>query len=369
MKNNPNLRAVADKFAMRGDFQSGAPYGTGHINDTYCIIYNQAGTQVRYILQRVNRQIFADIPQLMRNIERVCAHTRKVLYDEGCSDASRRTLTLVPTRDGKSFLCDADGEYWRVYFFIEGATGHEVIANAKQAYEAARAFGEFQKLLVDLPGERLTETIPNLHNTPKRFADLQTVLADPPRGRAESCAAEIDWALEHRELADGLLALYEQGSVPERVTHNDTKLNNVLIDDCTDEAVCVIDLDTVMPGLALYDFGDMVRSSTSPVAEDEQDLSQVVMQMDMYHALVRGYLAGAGQVLNGAEVENLPLAGMVLTFECGIRFLADYLAGDLYFKTQRPRHNLDRCRTQFKLVESMLEQEDEMRQCAVDVRV
>ncbi len=360
MKPDHNLKAVAEAFYIHGDYVSATPYGSGHINDTYLLVFDQAGKSARYILQRINHDIFKDVPALMANISRVCGHVQARLHAEDRPDASRRALTLIPTRDGAAFHQDAAGLFWRVYLFVENATGYDIIESTNQAYEAARAFGVFQKLLVDLPGKRLNETIPDFHHTPKRFAAFEAALKADTHNRAALAKPEIDWLLKHRELAGALLSLHRQGLVPERITHNDTKLNNVLIDNDTQEAVCVIDLDTLMPGLALYDFGDLVRTSTSPVAEDEMDASKVTMQMPMFEALARGYLEAAGEFLTPTEIASLPLSGMVITLTIGTRFLTDFLQGDGYFKTHRENHNLERCRTQFALVDSIEAQWDAM---------
>ena len=346
-----DTRAVAAAFALQGDYVSADPYGSGHINDTFCLRMSQGGAPVRYILQRINHAIFKDPDGLMANVARVCEHAQAKLRQAGAPDATRRALTLVPTRAGKAWHTDAGGNRWRCYLFVEGATGHDIIRNAAQAREAARAFGAFQALVADLPGGRLTETIPGFHHTPGRFARFQQALKADAQGRAKGCAREIDLVLARAAdvalVTDGIA----RGEIPERVTHNDTKLNNVLLDDATQEGVCVIDLDTVMPGSALYDFGDLVRTSTSPAAEDETDLSKVEMQMPMYEALVAGYLSTAGAFLTPRERELLPFGGKLMTLEVGMRFLTDWLEGDVYFKVKRPGHNLDRCRTQLRLVE------------------
>ena len=350
------LRTVMRGFRMAGDFVAAAPYGNGHINDSFAVVYNQAGVNVRYLAQRINQRVFPDVAGLMSNVERVCTHAQSRLETGGVSDASRRALTLIPTREGKAYFIDVDGGCWRTYLFIENATGHDVVKSEKLAYEAAKAFGEFQKLLVDLPGGRLNETIRNFHQTETRYAAFEAALKENSHARAEEADEEIQFALRHRSLASSLLDLMRSGKIPERPTHNDTKLNNVLMDDATQTAVCVIDLDTLMPGLSLYDFGDLVRTSTSPAVEDEQDLSKVRMRPEMFDALARGYLESAASFLNGDEIKNLPLGGMVITYECGLRFLTDYLRGDTYFKIKRPLHNLERCRTQFTLMDSMSEQ-------------
>jgi aminoglycoside phosphotransferase (APT) family kinase protein len=353
-----DIRSLSANFQIYADFQSAEPYGTGHINDTYAATYRQGGTPVRYIHQRINQNIFKNAVGLMENIQRVTDHIRSKLAGE--PDVTRKTLTLVPTRDGRTHYFDAQGDCWRTYVFIEGARTYDAVESTKQAFEAAKAFGRFQGLLADLPAPRLIDTIPDFHDTPKRFAALEKAIEADSANRARQARAEIEFALAHKPMTSKLIDLQARGVLPERTTHNDTKFNNVMLDDATQQGICVIDLDTVMPGLALYDFGDMVRTTTSPALEDERDLSKVCMQFPMFEALVRGYLASAGDVLNAAEKENLAFAGKLITFEIGIRFLADYLAGDVYFKVHREGHNLDRCRTQFKLVESIEIQEETM---------
>jgi hypothetical protein len=349
-----DLRAVAGQFAIHGEFVSAAPYGSGHINDTFCAVFQQAGVPVRYILQRINHHIFKQPVALMENVQRVTAHLARKVAGE--PDASRRVLTLIPARDGRAWHVDAAGNHWRAYLFIERARTYDAVESAEQAFKAARAFGEFQRQLADLPAPRLHDTIPDFHHTPKRFAALEAAIRADAAGRAKLARAEIDFALAHLPMTRVLL----EANLPERVTHNDTKFNNVMLDEATGEGICVIDLDTVMPGLALYDFGDMVRTTTSPAKEDERDLTKVTMQFPMFEALVRGYLAAAGGFLTPAEKQRLAFSGKLITFEIGIRFLTDYLAGDVYFKVHRDGHNLDRCRTQFKLVESIAQQEDAM---------
>ena len=348
-----DTRAVARHFALLGDYVSAPPYGSGHINDTFALEMDQGGKSVRYVLQRINHNIFRNPDGLMRNVERVCRHAQAKLAQAGRADASRRALTLVPTRDGRGWYVDPRGNHWRCYVFVERATGHDVIRNADQAFQAAKAFGAFQALLADLPGDRLIETIPNFHHTPSRYAAFAAALAKDAHGRAKEAAPEIAFAQARAHEVGTIVEAMARGEIPERVTHNDTKLNNVLLDNESQEGICVIDLDTVMPGSALYDFGDLVRTSTSPAAEDETDLSKVTMQLPMFEALVQGYLASAGGFLTPRERELLPFAGKLITFEIGLRFLTDWLEGDVYFKVKRPRHNLDRLRTQFKLVESI----------------
>lgn len=355
---------VAAEFAFGGSVLSAEPYGSGHINDTFLTLTETDGRRRRFILQRINHQIFRQPDRLMENVARVCAHAHAKLRAAGAADAHRRALRLIPTHQGKDWFVDQHGNRWRCYDFIEGATGHDVVRSPAQAEAAAKAFGAFQALLADLPGERLHETIPDFHHTPSRFARFQSALAKDSHGRAAAAGPEIAFALARAGEVGLVVDALRDGSLPERVTHNDTKLNNVLLDDVTQEGVCVIDLDTVMPGSALYDFGDLVRTSTSPAAEDETDLSRVRMQLPMFDALVRGYLASARCFLTPREKELLPFAGKLITFEIGLRFLTDWLEGDTYFKIKRPTHNLDRCRTQFKLVASIEEQLPAMRMIA-----
>ncbi len=353
-----DLKTVSSNFKIYGDFISAAPYGSGHINDTYAVVMNQGGTPVRYIFQRINHNIFKNPPALMENIQRVTEHiSAKIGY---CVDASRKTLTLIPTNDNNPFFQDTEWNYWRCYIFIEKAKTYDVIQTPEQAFQAAKAFGEFQRNLVDIKGKRLNETIPNFHNTVWRFENLEKAISADSANRATTVKKEIKFALNRKEIAGKLINLNKDGKIPERITHNDTKLNNVMIDDATSQGICVIDLDTVMPGLALYDFGDLVRTSTSPATEDEKDLSKVFLQLHMFEALVKGYLASSKDFLIKDEIANLAFSGKLITYEIGLRFLTDYLSGDIYFKIKRPEHNIDRCRTQFKLVESMETLEKEM---------
>jgi len=354
MKLKHDVRLVAGHFQIHGAFQEAAPYGSGHINDTYCASFDQAGASVRYIFQRINHNIFKNPAALMENIQRVTAHLAS--KTNGDINSSRRALTLISTQAGEAYHRDSEGSYWRCYFFIEKARTHDAVESTEQAFKAAKAFGQFQKLLADLPAPRLHDTIPDFHHTPKRFATLEGAIKADVSGRAILAKPEIEFAMTHKGITGVLL----EAKLPERVTHNDTKFNNVMLDDATGEGICVIDLDTVMPGLALYDFGDMVRTTTSPAKEDEQDLSKVTMQFPMFEALVRGYLSSAGEFLTPAERKLLAFSGKLITFEIGVRFLTDFLAGDAYFKVHRDGHNLDRCRTQFKLVESIEQQEQAM---------
>jgi hypothetical protein len=354
MSKRRDLAAVVGKFRINGEFLGASPYGSGHINDSCCISFRRESTPVRYILQRINSCIFKDPIALMENIQRVTAHLGAKVSGE--RDADRVSLTLIPTREGEACYSDTDGSYWRVYRFIEDAHSYNAVESPDQAFQAAKAFGHFQRLLVDLPAPRLHNTIADFHDTPKRFAALEGAIASDAAGRAILATREIEFAFARKSIAGLLLA----ANLPERITHNDTKLNNVLLDNASGEGICVVDLDTVMPGLALYDFGDMVRTMTSSAKEDERDLSKVVVQVRLFEAVARGYLASAGGFLTEAEKQHLVLSGKLMTFEQGVRFLTDYLVGDAYYKVSRNEHNLDRCRAQFKLLESIEEQEERM---------
>lgn len=353
-KKKHDLRAVARQFQIHGAFVGAEPHGAGHINDTYCAVFDQAGARVRYILQRINQLVFKNPETLMENISRVTRHLQRKFA--GTNDESRRTLTVIPAHDGKAFYQDTAANYWRAYLFIERARTYDAVERPAHAFEAAKAFGRFQSLLADLRAPRLHDTIPDFHHTPKRFLALERVIEADVMNRAALAKREIAFALQHKSMTSRLL----DANLPERVTHNDTKLNNVMLDDATGEGICVIDLDTVMPGLALYDVGDMVRTTTCPAKEDERDLSKVTMQFPMFEALLRGYLSSAAEFITPLERKHLVFAGKLITFEIGIRFLTDHLAGDTYFKVHREGHNLDRCRTQFKLVESIEQQEVQM---------
>ena len=340
-----------------------APYGSGHINDSYCAVFHRASRKERAILQRMNHHIFRDPVSLMDNIQRVTSHLAQQL--NGQADCDRRVLTLIPTHDGRFWHRDEEGAYWRAYRFIENATSYDAVQSPRQAYEAARAFGRFQQMLASLPSPRLHETIPDFHNTPKRFAALEEAISADELGRVALAGREIEFALARQSFVGALL----QANLPERVTHNDTKFNNVLLDDASGEGLCVIDLDTVMPGLVAYDFGDMVRTTTTSVMEDERDLAKVHMDFSMFEGLLRGYLETAGAFLAAAERQTLAFSGKLITLEIGIRFLTDFLRGDTYFKVHRQGHNLDRCRTQFKLVESIEQQESAMERLVRSISV
>ena len=358
------LQEISKKFQIYGEILHAETLKIGHINETYTATYDQGGTRVRYIHQKLNRNVFKNPAAVMKNVMRVTTHIRKKQEARNIRDATRRSLIVIPTRDGNSFYQNGDSEVWRTFVFIEGVETYEAVQSPQQAYQAGRACGEFQQLLVDLPGERLVETIPGFHHSRKRFGALQHALDKDRFNRARDAKAEIEFAVKHESIVDVILSAMAKGKIPERITHNDTKFNNVMLDVLTGEAMCIVDLDTVMPGCALYDFGDMVRTTTSPTLEDEPDLSKVRVQMPMFKKLAEGYLSTAGQFLTKAEKAHIAFSGKLITFEIGIRFLTDYLSGDTYFRIHRPAHNLDRCRTQFKLVDSIERQEDAMQKYA-----
>jgi Phosphotransferase enzyme family len=354
----PAAAAAARRFAIEGELTCAEPYGSGHIHDTFCAEFAGASAHAalgrRVILQRMNERIFRDLPGLMENIERVTKHLGGKVAGE--PEPERRALRLIPTREGATWLRDEEGGAWRAYWKIERAKTVDAVSAPEQAFESGKAFGGFQQMLADLPAPRLHETIPDFHHTPKRFAALVRAIEQDAAGRAKTAEAEIAFALAQEPMTRVLL----DAGLPERVTHNDTKINNVMLDELTGEGVCVIDLDTVMPGLALYDFGDMVRTATSLTAEDERDLSKVKMEFGLYEALLRGYLKAAGGFLSKEERSLLAFSGRLITFEIGMRFLTDYLDGDRYFKVHREGQNLDRSRTQFALARSIEAQEERM---------
>lgn len=318
-------------------------YGCGHINETY-LVQTECGS--RYILQKINRRIFRDVSGLMENIASVTAFLSKQ------TDDPRRVLTLIPTLDGQAYYRDEAGDCWRVYVFVEEAICLQLPETPADFYESAVAFGGFQQLLKDFPAQTLHEVIPNFHNTPDRYRIFHETLAKDPMGRAKDVQEEIAFVLAREEEAGTLVRMLAEGKLPLRVTHNDTKLNNVMLDAKTRTALCVIDLDTVMPGLSLYDFGDSIRFGAASAAEDEQDLNKMEMRLDLFEIYTKGFLE-ACPGLTQTEREQLPMGAKLMTLECGLRFLTDYLDGDHYFATHRSGHNLDRARTQFKLVSDM----------------
>lgn len=343
---------AATMFDFGGEVTSVVPYGNGHINDTYAVTCSLAGGSVRFILQRLNPVVFPDRAGLMRNMIAVTEFLRKAVIRDG-GDPERECLRLIPLKDGSPYLTDESGDVWRATQFIENTDAYLVAESPEMFASAGEAFGKFMARLGGFDASSLFEVIPRFHDTPDRYARFLASLERNAAGRMDEAKDEIAFVRERGEGCSVITDALERGEVPVRVTHNDTKLNNVLIDTATKEAVCVIDLDTVMPGSMLYDFGDAVRVGCSTAKEDERDLSLVDFDLGLFRAFTEGYLAGAGRSVTAAELGLLPDAARLMTFECGMRFLTDFLDGDTYFKTAYPEHNLVRARTQFKLVRTM----------------
>ena len=359
METSNKVHEAIDGFKLPGELKECIRYGSGHINDTYRLTYETPQGTKRYILQRMSKRNFKKPVELMENVSGVTAWLRKKIIENG-GDPERETLTLVKSNDGLPYFVDSTGEYWRVYLFIEGATCYDAVKDDNDFYQSAVAFGHFQRLLADYPAETLHETIKDFHNTPDRLEKFKKAVAEDICGRAASVQKEIDFILEREELTHALYDLQLDGRLPLRVTHNDTKLNNIMIDDETGKAICVIDLDTVMPGLTANDFGDSIRFGASTALEDEQDLSKVSCDLHLFDVYARGFIEGCGGALTDLEIDMLPMGAILMTFENGIRFLTDHLEGDHYFHIHREGHNLDRCRTQLTLVKDMQEKLPQM---------
>lgn len=353
------MKNILSMFKYDGEPFSVEPYGNGHINDTYKVECKKDDETVRYILQRVNSNIFPDTSALMENIANVTAFLKEKITRRG-GDVLRETLNLVPTVAGKKYYTDQNGGSWRSYIFIEDAVCYEKIEKPEDFYNCGYAFGNFQNLLSDFPAEKLHEVIPNFHNTPSRYADFLRAVKADICGRAKSVEKEIEFVTARAEDMSALTKMLESGEIPLRVTHNDTKLNNCMFDIHTGKTVCVIDLDTVMPGLRAYDYGDSIRFGATTGAEDEPDLSKVNFSLPLFESYTEGFIKSCGESMSKKEADSLPIGAKLMTLECGMRFLTDYLNGDTYFKISRENHNLDRCRTQFKLVADMERQWDKM---------
>ncbi|TCL61092.1 phosphotransferase family enzyme [Kineothrix alysoides] len=343
---------VAARFRLPGEVTLLQPYGNGHINDTFCLTCALGeGKTKRYILQRMNDDIFNSPKELMENVVNVTSFLRKKIIAAG-GDPDRETLNVVPAADGGNYL-EYKGDFFRMYIFIEGATCFEQVKQPEDFYNSAVSFGNFQKLLADYPADTLHETIVNFHNTVSRFRDFKKAVEEDVCERAENVREEIQFVLDREPDTHVICDALIQKKIPLRVTHNDTKLNNIMIDNETGKGICVIDLDTVMPGSALYDYGDSIRFGANTGAEDEKNLALISLDLELFDIYTKGYLEGCGGSLTKEEIELLPMGAKLMTFECGMRFLADYLKGDVYFKIHKPEHNLDRCRTQFRLVADM----------------
>ena len=343
------LDETINAFAFEGVLKRKVPYGSGHINDTFLLTFDiERMGQIDIILQRMNTTVFTKPVELMENIANVTTFLRKKIIESG-GDPERETLNIIYTLNDLPYYLDSRGGYWRAYKFITGATSYDQVESAEDFYQSALAFGHFQSLLADYPASSLHETIVGFHDTKARFARFKEVVANDVCKRAKEVQKEIDFVLAREDVANVLA----QSQLPIRVTHNDTKLNNVMIDDKTRKGICVIDLDTVMPGLAVNDFGDSIRFGASTGAEDEVDLDKIECDLELFEIYTKGFIKGCDGKLTKEEIQALPIGAKVMTFECGMRFLTDYLEGDTYFKIHHEKHNLDRCRTQFKLVWDM----------------
>ncbi len=347
-------REAVGHFDLPGETGTPCPWGSGHINDTYLV-----EGEHRYILQRMNRKIFTKPLEVMENIIGVTSFLKEKIKKAG-GDEMRETMTVIYTKDHEPAYRDEHGDFWRMYYMIEDAVSYDQVESEQDFYESALAFGNFQQLLSDYPAETLHVTIPGFHDTKARYEVFQHAVKQDICGRAKDVEEEICFYLKRKETAEYLGSLLAEGQLPLRVTHNDTKLNNIMMDKKTGKGICVIDLDTVMPGLAAHDFGDAIRFGASTGAEDEKDLSKISCDMHLFELYTRGFLKGCQGSLTKKEQMLLPMGAKVMTYECGMRFLTDYLQGDTYFKIHREGQNLDRCRTQMKLVADMEDKWQEM---------
>lgn len=354
-----NLKDIFEYFATDGTFLNGEPYGFGHIHDTFRIVTAEKDKD-DYILQRLNNKIFKNIPELQNNIERVTVHLRNKLKIVPNSDIKRECLSLIPARDGNSWIIDKENNYWRMYIFISNHRSYNIVDSPDKAFEGGKAIGRFQAMLSDMPGGPLFETIPWFHHIEKRLQTFKLKITEDPVGRVGTVGDEINQFLQRAEEMKVILKLGEEGKIPLRITHNDTKFNNILLDE-NDKALCVIDLDTVMPGYVHYDFGDAIRTVTNTSSEDEKDLSKIKMDINLFKAYSEGFLSETGATLNNVEKEYLAFAPCLITYTIALRFLTDYIDGDNYFKIHHELHNLQRARAQIMLMISMEEQCGEMK--------
>ena len=354
-----NIRGILEKFDIKGECKEYKVFGSGHINTTYIVTYSDGGEEVKYILQNVNTNVFSNIDELMENVFAVTSHLRKKIRENG-GDPERETLHYIKTKSGEKYLRVGDKAY-RAYRFVDKSKSYDRVDSPELFKESALAFGRFQRYLSDFPAESLYVTIPNFHNTIWRYENefLPAVMKDI-KNRAKNCQAEIELINSRKHEFSYLTDMIENGALPLRVTHNDTKLNNVMFDEETDEAICVIDLDTVMPGLSLYDFGDSIRFGACTAAEDEKDTDKVKIDLDYFAAYANGFLSEAGDSLTDSERDNLAFASKLITLELAMRFLTDYLNGDTYFKTDYSKHNLVRAKAQLALALDMEKHMNEM---------
>jgi Ser/Thr protein kinase RdoA (MazF antagonist) len=354
-----NLKEIFEYFDTDGTFLNGETYGSGHIHDTFRIETIEKEKD-DYILQRLNNKIFKNIPELQHNIERVTVHLRNKLGSIPGSNIKRECLRLIPSRDGKTWIRDNEGNFWRMYIFISNHHSYNVVDNPDKAFEGGKAIGRFQAMLSDMPGGPLFETIPWFHNIEKRLQVFNNKIKENPAGRVTMVVKEIDQILDRAEEMTIILRLGREGKIPLRITHNDTKFNNILLDE-NDKALCVIDLDTVMPGYIHYDFGDAIRTAANTASEDEHDLLKIKMDINLFNAYSEGYLSETVETLNDVEKEFLSFAPRLITYTIAVRFLTDFIDGDHYFKIHHELHNLQRARAQLRLVMSMEEQYEDMR--------
>ena len=355
-------KELAKHFMIEGDVTDVCQCTAGHINRSFFVkTIDSNGVKHKYTMQRINKTIFKRPDQVMSNIVHVTEFLRKKIAEEG-GDPTRETLTMLQNRiDGKHYYIDDEGEYWRMYIYIRDTVSYDIIENSEQFKSSGYAFGKFQRQLSDFPADTLYETIPNFHNTVSRYSDFLQAVKEDKMGRAASVQDEIKFITDRADKYGFIVDGIKDGSLPLRVTHNDTKLNNVMMDEKTGKAICVIDLDTIMPGSALYDFGDSIRFGASSALEDEKDLSKVYVRLDMFEEYLKGFIEGLGKdALTHKELVSLPIGAYMMTIETGMRFLGDYLNGDVYFAVHREGHNLDRARTQLKLVADMESKMDEM---------
>ena len=343
------ISSICAEFDIDAKVTDAVSFGNGNINLTYLVSFDK---DFRCVLQRINTNVFKKPDELMENVMGVTAFVSKKLAERG-EDVTRGTLSFYATKDGRNYYTDDEGYAWRMYRCVENATAYDSAEKEGLLYEAAYAFGRFQQLLGEYPAETLYETIPDFHNTPARYKAFEEALANNAAGRADSVAREIDILRKYAPRASVVTDALESGEIPTRVTHNDTKLNNVLIDDETGKGICVIDLDTVMPGSLLYDFGDSVRFAANNGAEDAEDLSEVWLDLDRFTEYSKGFLCGVGEAITEREKEFLPMSVFLLTYELALRFMTDYLNGDTYFKIKYPEHNIVRTRAQIKLLEDI----------------
>ena len=353
-------KQITGQFAIKGTVENIKPFGTGLINTTYKVKTQEENTP-NYLLQIINHHIFQNVPELTRNIKRVTDHIRGKLKAQKTTDIDRRVLTPIETLDGEGFFKDDEGRYWRMFLFIEGARSYDQLTNAKQAEAGGRAFGQFQKMVSDLPGEPLYPIIPGFHNTEMRINNFKERVEKDPVGRLKEVKEEVDFLMERSEEYKKIVQMGKEGKIPERIVHQDTKFNNVLLDE-NDEVLCVIDLDTVMPGYVCYDIGDAIRNGANTGKEDDPDLDNVNINMDLYEGFIKGFLQETKEILTPTEKETLAFGAKLLTYEQAVRFLDDYLDGDKYYKTESPEHNLVRTRAQIKLLKSMEENWEAMQE-------